>query len=157
MSSLLLLLPRLLPVLPCSLGQLERSNAYLVQHSGMAAVRQALQHSQLVFNRALEQCDADFRASLAAGARAAAPPAAWLRSKLDQPVTGGVKGGGRFSRSAGSTCCIASGDIRCTATWLAAVHVSSAALPGNCSTHCASKGFAKSTLCAFAPASQADC
>jgi hypothetical protein len=62
----------------------------------MAAVRQALQHSQLVFNRALEQCDADFRASLAAGARAAAPPAAWLRSNLDTPITG--EAGRRSSR-----------------------------------------------------------
>lgn len=73
---------------PHSLGQLERSNAYLMQHAGMAAVRAAVQHSQLLFNRALEQCDADFKASLAAGARAAAPPAAWLRSKLEVPITG---------------------------------------------------------------------
>jgi hypothetical protein len=91
---LLLPLPPLLLLLSCSLGQLERSNAYLVQHSGMAAVRQALQHSQQVFNRALEQCDADFRASLAAGTRAAAPPAAWLRSKLEVPITGEAGDGG---------------------------------------------------------------
>ncbi|WIA09825.1 hypothetical protein OEZ85_009200 [Tetradesmus obliquus] len=75
-----------------SLGQLERSNAYLMQHAGMAAVRAAVQHSQLLFNRALEQCDADFKASLAAGARAAAPPAAWLRSKLEVPITDASRG-----------------------------------------------------------------
>jgi len=46
-------------LLDVALRQLEASNDYLQQHNRLAAVTSALQHTQTVFNRALEQCDAD--------------------------------------------------------------------------------------------------
>eukprot|EP00878_Enallax_costatus_P013220 GHUV01013820.1.p1 GENE.GHUV01013820.1~~GHUV01013820.1.p1 ORF type:complete len:538 (+),score=189.34 GHUV01013820.1:921-2534(+) len=72
-----------------ALSQLEHSNVFLQQHGSLAAVSQALAHSQQVFNRALEQCDADFRATLAASSRGHAPTTAWLRSNLDADLAVG--------------------------------------------------------------------
>eukprot|EP00879_Flechtneria_rotunda_P025217 GHRR01026787.1.p1 GENE.GHRR01026787.1~~GHRR01026787.1.p1 ORF type:complete len:607 (+),score=217.54 GHRR01026787.1:931-2751(+) len=69
------------------LHELEQTTSYLQQHTSLTAVSQALQHSQALFNRALEQCDSDFRSSLTTGSRACATPAAWLRGKLDVKVT----------------------------------------------------------------------
>lgn len=60
------------------LTQLEASNDFLVAHGSLAAVRAALEHSQSVFNKALEACDGDFRASLSAGSRSSMPDAVWL-------------------------------------------------------------------------------
>lgn len=71
-----------------ALSQLEHSNMLLQQHSGLSAVSQALTHSQKVFNRALEQCDTDFRTTLAISSRSCAPSLSWLRSNLDVQITG---------------------------------------------------------------------
>lgn len=66
-----------------ALSHLEHSNAFLQQYSNLSSVSQAMSHSQQVFNRALEQCDTDFRATVAAGSRSHASITAWIRSNLD--------------------------------------------------------------------------
>jgi hypothetical protein len=59
-----------------ALGQLEAANTFLSRHTQLASCTAALAAAQGTFDRALEQCGADFKATLAAGARAAMPSAA---------------------------------------------------------------------------------
>jgi hypothetical protein len=44
---------------------------------------------QSVFNKALEACDGDFRASLSAGVRSSMPDAAWLAQARQALAQGG--------------------------------------------------------------------
>jgi hypothetical protein len=51
-------------------------------------------NAQSVFNKALEACDGDFRASLAVGVRSSMPDAAWLASARQGLAQGEAPGGG---------------------------------------------------------------
>lgn len=70
------------------LQQLERSNTYLQDHGSLAAVRNASQHSQHVFDRALQQCEADFITTLNDGYKTCKPSLEWLNEHAADTITG---------------------------------------------------------------------
>jgi hypothetical protein len=74
-----------------ALEALERAVAFLHGHPRLAAVQAALGHAQGLFNHALETCHVDFAATLADGARAAAPPPAWVAQHLGDAITGAIR------------------------------------------------------------------
>lgn len=61
-----------------NLQELERSLAYLQQHSQLASARQALAHAQTIFERAMQECSNDFTTALQQGSAAALPSAATI-------------------------------------------------------------------------------
>eukprot|EP00877_Chromochloris_zofingiensis_P001608 jgi/Chrzof1/11448/Cz05g37010.t1 len=69
------------------LQQLERSNTYLQDHGSLAAVRNASQHSQHVFDRALQQCEADFITTLNDGYKTCKPSLEWLNEHAADTIT----------------------------------------------------------------------
>jgi hypothetical protein len=64
-----------------NLQELERSLAYLQQHSQLASARQAIAHAQSIFERAMQECSNDFVTALQQGSAAALPSASTI-SKL---------------------------------------------------------------------------
>ncbi len=59
-----------------------------MERKGLAVVRTALGHSQLLFDNALQQCEADFMVTLQQGMKACAPSLPWLTRAASEPVTG---------------------------------------------------------------------
>ena len=73
------------------LHQLEASNSYLQRHHKLAASRQALGNAQKVFDRALEQCGAEFSATVAQGGKSCLPSPAWLLEHVKDLAAGGYR------------------------------------------------------------------
>jgi hypothetical protein len=117
-----------------ALQQLEASNDYLQKHNRLAAVKSAVQHTQAVFNRALEQCDADFGSSLLAAGRSGMPGGAWLRSSLDIPLTGEATHSGASASSCCSQQCLLV-VLLCVSAGILAAAAAAATCSCRCSMH----------------------